>query len=53
MSNVVNFNEQLAKWNALKPVYFQRWVWDEIVRKNPMRYSHHFPTYQDKRVILT
>lgn len=53
MNNVQNINEDFTRWNGLKPVYFQRWVWDKVVRENPARYSLHLPTYQGQKVIYT
>lgn len=41
------------EWQKLKPVYFQKWVWQELVTKNWQKYGGKYPVYQNQKVILT
>ncbi len=60
MSNVipiknveVDREKAFQKWNRLKPIYFQTWVWEEVCKRFPDRYKMFLPTYQGQKVILT
>lgn len=41
------------EWNKLKPVYFPRWVWEEVCKRFPDRYKMNLPVYQSSKVIMT
>lgn len=36
-----------------EPIYLQRWVWYEVCKRDPEKYSRTAMTYQGRRVILT
>lgn len=46
-------SNHLDEWLALKPVYFPRWVWNEISERQPEKYGKKYPVYQGCKVILT
>ncbi len=46
-------SNHLDEWLKLAPVYFPKWVWNEISARNPEKYASKYPVYQNQKVILT
>lgn len=40
-------------WSKLKPVYFQKWVWQEVCKRQPLTYRMELPVYQGQKVMMT
>lgn len=44
---------KIDEWTKMKPVYFQKWVWEEVCKRQPLTYSMDLPVYQGQKVMMT